>query len=295
MRAFPPLVVMIAAIAAGATMDATIKYLSQTNPVLLVALARYAFAAVISFGVWLHAGKPRITAAMWRGHSLRGVIIAVSAVAFFWSLTVLPLAEAVTISFIYPLVAPFVARAMLGERVRASAIVAAIVGFMGVLVAVLGAPSASAGSQHALGLLAVFFSALTFAVSMVMMRARALTDGPIIVGLMASFVPGVIVAAPAIALSPPPRLGDWPVFVFLGGIAALFMYLISNAYARAEAQQLAPIHYTELLWASLYGFALFHETPRLQLVLGATLIIAACLYAAYHERKLAAKAAARPA
>ncbi len=291
MRALSPLVVMIAAIAAGATMDATIKYLAQTNPVLLVALARYAFAAAISFGVWRHAGAPQITAVMWRGHALRGVIIAFSAVAFFWSLTVLALAEAVTISFIYPLIAPFVARAIVGEQVRPSAVIAAIVGFAGILVAVLGAPSGEVGAQHTLGLLAVFVSALTFAVSMVLMRARALADGPIIVGFMASFIPGLIVAGPAIALSPPPHLGDWPIFLFLGIIAALFMYLISHAYARAEAQQLAPIHYTELLWASFYGYVLFHEKPRPQLFLGAALIIAACLYAAYQDRKLAVRAA----
>jgi len=290
MRAFPPLLIMLAAIAAGATMDATIKYLAQTNAVLIVALARYVFAAAISFGVWRHAGKPTITAVMWRGHTVRGVIIAFSAVTFFWALTVLPLAEAVTISFIYPLIAPFVARAIVGEHVRPSAVIAAVIGFTGVLIAVLGTPSTEANDQHTLGLIAVLFSALTFAVSMVLMRARALADGPIIVSLMASFIPGLIVAAPAIALSPPPHLADWPIFVFLGVIAALFMYLISHAYARAEAQQLAPIHYTELLWASVYGFVLFHETPRPQLFLGAALIIAACLYAAYQDRKLTAKA-----
>jgi len=96
---------------------------------------------------------------------------------------------------------------------------------------------------------------------------------------------------PAIALSPQPHLADWPLFVVLGVIAALFMYLISHAYARAEAQQLAPIHYTELLWASAYGFVLFHEAPQPQLFLGAALIIAACLYAAYQDRKVTAKAA----
>jgi S-adenosylmethionine uptake transporter len=289
MRAFPPLLIMLAAIAAGATMDATIKYLAQTNPVLIVALARYAFASVIALAVWWHAGRPRITPVMWRGHALRGVIIAFSAVTFFWSLTVLPLAEAVTISFIYPLIAPFVARAMLGEQVRPSAVIAAVIGFAGVLIAVFGTPSTEATEQHTLGLIAVLFSALTFAVSMVLMRARALADGPIIVSLMASFIPGLIVAAPAIAFSAPPHLADWPLFVFLGIVAALFMYLISHAYARAEAQQLAPIHYTELLWASAYGFVLFHETPQPQLFLGAALIIAACLYAAYQDRKLTAK------
>ncbi len=291
MRAFPPLVVMVAAIAAGATMDATIKYLALSSPVLLVALARYAFAAAISFGVWWHAGKPPITPTMWRGHALRGLIIAFSAVTFFWSLTVLPLAEAVTISFIYPLIAPFVARAMIGERVRATAVGAAVIGFFGVIVAVSGEPPSDQNEQHTLGLIAVMISALTFSISMIMMRERARADGPIIVGFLASFIPGLIVAAPAIILSPPPHWGDWPVFVFLGCIAALFMYLISHAYARAEAQQLAPIHYTELLWASLYGFALFHETPRLQLFLGAALIIAACLYSAYQDRRLAVKAA----
>jgi S-adenosylmethionine uptake transporter len=283
---------MVAAIAAGATMDATIKFLAQSNPVLLVALARYAFAAAISFVVWRNAGSPRITAEMWRGHALRGVVIAFSAVAFFWALTVLPLAEAVTMSFIYPLIAPFVARLMIGEQVRPSALVAAAIGFAGALIAAAGTPSRAANEQqHLLGLLAVFLSALLFAVSMILMRARALADGPIIVSLMASLIPGIIVAGPAIALSPAPHLADWPVFIFLGLIAALFMYLISYAYARAEAQQLAPIHYTELLWASFYGSVLFHETPRLQLYLGAALIIAACLYTAYQDRKLTVKEA----
>jgi S-adenosylmethionine uptake transporter len=72
------------------------------------------------------------------------------------------------------------------------------------------------------------------------------------------------------------------------------MYLMARAYAAAEAQQLAPIHYTELLWASLIGFIVFHETPRAQIYMGAALIIAACLYAAYDERRLAFKARETP-
>jgi S-adenosylmethionine uptake transporter len=65
------------------------------------------------------------------------------------------------------------------------------------------------------------------------------------------------------------------------------MYLMAQAYARAEAQQLAPIHYTELLWASAIGFTVFRETPRPEIYAGAALIVAACLYAAYDERRLA--------
>jgi S-adenosylmethionine uptake transporter len=49
------------------------------------------------------------------------------------------------------------------------------------------------------------------------------------------------------------------------------------------------VHYTELLWATLAGYTVFHEMPRVQIFFGAGLIAAACLYAAYDERRLALK------
>ena len=61
-------------------------------------------------------------------------------------------------------------------------------------------------------------------------------------------------------------------------------YLLIHAYARAEAQQLAPLEFTALIWSTATGFFLFHETPPPQLFAGAALIVAACLFAAA-ERK----------
>ncbi|MBL8530969.1 MAG: DMT family transporter [Hyphomonadaceae bacterium] len=287
MRALPPSLVLTIAVVAGASMDATIKYLSQTNSVLLVAFGRYAFGALFSALIYWRAGLPKITAAMWRAHALRGVVIAACAVTFFWALTVLPLAEAVTLSFIYPLLAPFVAWMLLGERVRRASIAAAGLGFVGVVIAAQGAPSTEDSPMHALGVSAVLASACLFALAMVLLRQRAQSDGPVIVSLMTSVIPGLLVAGPAIAFSAPPHPPDWPVFLMLGAFAAVFMYLMAAAYARAEAQRLAPIHYTELLWASAIGYVIFHETPRPQIYLGAALIVAACLYVAYEERRLA--------
>ncbi len=120
------------------------------------------------------------------------------------------------------------------------------------------------------------------------MRARAQTDGPVIVSLLASVTPAFFMTAPALALAPPPTWSDWPVFVLLGLFAACFMYLLAQAYARAQAQFLAPIHYTELLWASLFGYVFFAETPRPQIYFGAAIIVAAGLLAAYDERRRAA-------
>jgi S-adenosylmethionine uptake transporter len=286
-RTFSPALILTLAIAAGSAMDATIKHLAQSNHVLLVTFGRYLFGALFSLAIWMHAGRPIITQDMWRAHTLRGFVIAGCATTFFWALSVLPLAEAVTLSFIYPLIAPFVAWPVLGERVRASSMMAAAMGFLGVIVATQGAPSAVESPEHTLGVIAVLVSAGLFSVAMVLLRARAQSDGAVIVGLMTSLIPGLIVAAPAIAFAPPPNLVDWPYFVLMGALAAVFMYLMARAYAKAETQQLAPIHYTELLWASAIGFVVFHETPRVQIYLGAALIIAACLFAAYNDRRIA--------
>ena len=124
------------------------------------------------------------------------------------------------------------------------------------------------------------------------MRERAQIDGAAIMGLLSSLMPGLFLLAPAVALAPPPHAGDWPIFLLMGLFAAGFMYFLARAYAGAEAQQLAPIHYTELIWASLIGYYLFAETPRPQIFMGAVLIVAAGVYAAYDERRLRAPKAA---
>ena len=288
--ALPPTLLLVIGVAALSVMDATIKHLSDTNHTLIVVLGRYFFATLFSLAIWTQAGRPMITPDMWRAHGQRGIVIAVASTAFFWSLTVLPLAEAVTLAFFYPLIAPFVAFAIIGERPRATSLFAAGLGFVGVIIALQGAPSTEAEPQYWLGVGAVVLSTFAFAVSIVLMRARAPTDGAPVVGLLASFIPGLIVSGPAIALAPPPHWDDWPFFVLMGALAAAGMYLLARAYAKAEAQQLAPIHYSELLWASLIGYFVFQETPRPQVFTGAVLIIAACLYAAYDERRIAAKA-----
>ena len=285
-RALPPALVLTLAIIAGASMDATIKFLAESNHVLLVAFGRYLFGAVFSFLIYWRAGRPAISAEMWRAHGLRGFVIATCAVTFFWALSVLPLAEAVTLSFIYPLMAPFVAALILKERIRASSVICAVIGFGGVIVAMQGAPSEAESPQHDLGVAAVLVSAFFFSIAMVLLRERSQKDGAPIVGLMTSFFPGVILLIPTIVFATPPVLETWPFFLLMGALAAVFMYLMARAYARAEAQQLAPIHYTELIWATAIGYLIFQEVPRAEIYMGATLIVAACLWAAYDERRI---------
>ena len=293
MRALSPALVLTFGIMLGSAMDATIKYLTIASPVLIVVLGRYAFGSLFSALAYWRAGAPKITADMWRGHAWRGLFIAAAASTFFYALSVLPFAEAVALSFIYPLIIPFVAALLLGERVRVTSLIAALIGFAGVAVAAQGAPSPADSPQHSLGVISVLCSAALLAVAMVLLRQRAQADGALIVSLLSSLIPGLIIAAPAIALSGQRQWVDWRARLLMRLMAAAFMYVLARAYASAEAQQLAPIHYTELLWAAILGYVIFSEQPRAEIFLGAALIVAACLYAAYDERRLSRTARER--
>lgn len=261
-------------------MDAAIKHLVARNDFLVVVFGRYLFAAVFAASLWIRAKGPAISAEAWRAHALRGCIIAVSATTFFWSLKVLPLVEVIVIAFVAPLIIPFTARLMLGERVRPRNVAAGLAGFAGVVIASLGAPTEAASETRMLGIAAVLVAAVTYSISMTMLRGRAGKDGPEIVGLLAAIIPGAIVAGPAAMTGAMPPASDLPAFVLLGLLAAGGMYFLAKAYAAAEAQVLAPLEYTALIWAALIGWFLFAEPVRPEVWAGAVIIIAACLWGA---------------
>lgn len=267
-------------------MDVVIKHLTASNGTLAIAFGRYLFGAAAAAAIWNAAGRPRITGEMLRAHTVRGLILVCSATGFFYALSVLELAEAITLGFLAPLLIPIAAWVLLGERPRPSSLIAGAVGFSGAVIASYGGPVDAHSENRMLGIAAVVISAITYAISIAMLRGRAGKDGAPIVGLMQSLMPMLIVAGPAIALSPLPPAADLPFFALMGVLGAAGWYLLINAYARAEAQRLAPLEFTALLWASLSGYFLFSEPLRAQVYLGALLIVGACLYVEWADRKL---------
>jgi S-adenosylmethionine uptake transporter len=278
-----PLLAAILGIGLLCAMDAVIKALGEDHPVQWVTFGRYAAGAVVTVTVYLFAGRPRIGRDAARAQSARGVVIAFAALTFFYGISVLPLAEAITISFLAPLLIPFVAWAMLGETVRGRNLVAGAIGFAGVLIAVQGAPPEADTPERTWGIVAVLISAVTYAVTVVQLRGRAGIDGPVLVGMFGSVVPMLLLGPLAALTAAPPPASTVPLFTLAGLLGAGGIYLLSYAYARAEAQVLAPTEFTALGWGALYGYAFFAEVPRLQVLAGAVVIVGACLFTAWSE------------
>jgi S-adenosylmethionine uptake transporter len=281
----PALLQCAAGIGTLCLMDVTVKHLAATIEVPVITLARYTTGTILALAVWQWQGRPRLTREMLPLHLARGALIASMAFCFYWSLTRLPLAEAITLSFIAPLLVPPLASLLLREKVQPRIYAAGVLGFLGVLVTAQGAPDFS--GDRLLALAAVLYAAVAYAGSAVLLRARAGTDGATVVTLMGALIPMVLLSPVAIGAAPPdvPTIG-W--FLLLGLIGNIGMQLLSRAYARLEAQVLAVMEFTALHWAALFGWVFFSEPVRPQVWAGAGIILAACLWAARLERKPAA-------
>ncbi len=279
------------AIALLCAMDGVIKHLVATNDALVVTLGRYVVGAAFALVIWQRYGRPTLTREMWKAHGARGIVIAISASLFFWCISVLPLAELITICFVAPLLVPFVARFVLGEKIRPRSIVAGAVGFAGVIVASIGSDFDAVDHRRMLGIAGALGSAVTYALSITLLRGRAGKDGPAVIGVLSSVIPGAIIAVPTVMTGELPPASDIPAFIALGAFAAAGMWFFARAYAHAEAQVLAPLEYTALIWAALIGYFLFAESPRPEVWVGAVIIIGACLWGAREPDSLKPAAA----
>ncbi len=215
-----------------------------------------------------------------RLHLIRGSASAVMAMLFFWGLARVPMAQAIALCFVAPLIALFLASVLLGEKIRRSAIVASVVGFAGVLVIVSGQAGAPQGDDMLLGSAAILLSAGIYAFNIILMRKQAKVAGPFEIAFFTSLVMSGCYVAAAPVLAAWPAAQHWPALIGAAALAYVSLFCLGWAYARAEAQVLAPVEYTGFIWASLFGFLFFAEPVALPTLAGAAMIVGACLIAA---------------
>jgi drug/metabolite transporter (DMT)-like permease len=274
-----PFMVACAGIGLFAIMDALMKDLSIALGAYNAVLWRCLIGAALAGSVWAALKSPLPSRAALRLHAIRSVLVAAMAVSFFWALARLPLAEAIALSFIAPLITLYLAAVMLGEKVGRNAILASLLGLAGMLV-ILSAKLGSDGSVRdgwAVG--AVLFSAVAYAVNLIIARKQAQMASPTEIAFFQNLLVGGILTlgGPWLAVLPST---DWaPHLVIAALLATMSVFLLAWAYARAEAQLLVTVEYTAFLWAAVLGWLWFGEPLAWQTVAGTVLIVAGCLIA----------------
>jgi S-adenosylmethionine uptake transporter len=267
-------------IAVFSSMDAAVKALSLAigtyNTLLWRGFAGIGFGAI----PWLWSRPARPSRAAMRLHVERGVVSAVMAMLFFWGLARTPMAQAVALTFIAPLIAQGLAVLLLKERMKRGALLGSAMGFGGVLVILWGQAHAVMGPDALLGAVAVLLSAVAYAYNIILMRRQAQLADPYEVAFFQSVVMALCLALAMPWFAHLPPAGQVPLILVAALLATVSLALLSWAYARAEASYLAPVEFTGFIWASLWGFLFFDEKVGLPTLAGAVLIVAGCLIAA---------------
>jgi len=280
-----PYLAIGAAIAAYSMMDTTMKFASLAVGAYSATLWRSMLAAGLVLPLWLHEGARWPHAALMRLHVMRGFVTAGVATTFFYGLIRLPLAEAIAISFIAPLIALFLAAVILKETIGRQAIAASVLGLIGVVVIAASQQAReNAHPEAAMGIAAILLSACLYAWNLILQRQQALLAKPAEVVLFQSTVATLVLlcAAPWLLVIPPAEA--WQSIGASAILAVIALLLASWAYGRAETQALVPYEYTAFLWAALLGWIAFDEKLTLPTVLGAVLIVVGCLVAAPRKR-----------
>lgn len=214
-------------------------------------------------------------------HIARGVLSTFMGLLFFWGIGRVPLAQAIALAFIAPLIALYLASLILHETIGGRTIGASLIAFAGVVIIIVGQARADLGREALIGSLAILVSAVLYALNIILMRRQALVAKPLEIAFFQSVIVTVTLALalPLFGTSLPPS-PQWPWLLLASTLAVVSMLLLSWAYARAEASYLAATEYTAFLWAALLGWLLFSEPLSPYTLIGAALIVAGCILAA---------------
>ncbi len=279
---------MVAAVALLSAMDGIAKWVLQAFSVpQMIAIRSVLVLALIAL-----ENRGRLAAAVatrrpW-AHLGRTAIIATSVYCFFEAMRHLPLATLVAISFGAPLFMTALSVPMLGERVGRHRWAAILVGFGGVLV--ITRPDA--GETFSPAALLVILASALYATGMVLMRKLVRTESDS--ALMFWQNCGVLVVNAALAplLWRPWNWGAFAAIVAMAALVWISQRLTVRAFRLAPVGAVAPFHYSELVWATLIGWAVWNELPADHVWFGAAIVVASGLYVIWRERRVSSAAGA---
>ena len=275
-----PMLVATLGILLFSMMDAVMKGQALAMGTYNAMFWRMAMGALIVAVLYLPTRPTRASGKVLRIHLIRAALTAVMAYLFFFGLTRIPLAQAIGLSFIAPIITLFLAVPILGERIGANARLAAVLGFGGVMVVVGELMAVDAGSDL-LGMSAVLVSAVMYAFNLVLQRMQALVAKPLEIAFYQNTIVFLmlLVGVP-FAVSWPANALQWGGAALAAAFAVGSLMLMSVAYRQAEAQRLVAIEYTAFIWAAMLGWWFFAEPVTARTLLGTGLIVLGCLVSA---------------
>jgi len=260
------------------------KWLVATYTVGQVLLIRSAAGLVmLSRSLWKAGLNTILFPPSPKLNLLRIFLTTCEVACFYWAVSYIPLADIVTLYMAAPIFVTALAYPLLGEKIDTPRVIAIIIGFIGVIIAMR--PSSASFSLPALVALS---GCLFFSLMMIITRHLRGTKGIVLVTWqsMAALLLGAVIS-PIGWVTPTPR--DFVLLLMLGVVATLAHIAVNKALKLAPAAIIMPYQYTQIIWAVIFGIIIFGDWPDQMMIMGSALIIAAGLLIFWREQKVGRK------
>lgn len=269
----------LAAFAIFALHDAVVKMLGGTYDAVQIVFfsVLFGFPLVVLMLVGDTSAKnlrPRYP--LWM--ALRTISVAITGLGAFYAFSKLPLAQTYAILFASPLVITVLSIPILGEQVGVRRWMAVLAGMIGVLVVLRPGQS-----PLTLGHGAAMFAAIGGALSSIIVRKIGREERNAVL-MLYPMLGNIALMGIALPFVYKPMAGqDLALIVVVACLAFAAMLCLIRAYVHSEAVLVAPMQYSQIIWATLYGALFFEEFPDAQTFIGAAIVIASGLYILIRE------------
>ncbi len=260
--------------------DGAAKYLSSDIAPQQIIFLRFVIVLILILLFCIYRGQWNILKTTQPTlQILRGLLLAVCSLIFYFALKHLPLELCAAIGFVSPLFVTALSIPFLGERVGLRRWIAVLIGLLSVLMILR-----PGGVSFQLAMLLPLGSSLCWAMALVLTRLMRGSEQALTVLAWSSLV-GVAAVFPLVwPVWVTPNASQWTILILLGVFNGLGQYLVIRAFMLASASLLAPFSYSIIIWSMLIGLIIFNSFPDGITLIGTAILIAAGLYIWHREK-----------
>ena len=261
-------------------MDTIAKYLSSDLSFFQITWARYFFTVVLILPFMFFFFRKNLK---WTTEPklqiFRGLLLFCANILFFYSISMISMAKALTLAFVAPLITTALSPFLLGEKVGLRRWAAVIVGFIGSMIVIRpGFIEFNLATFAALG------TGFFYGIYLIVTRKLHNSDSPLLTLLLTGIV-GAILASfyvPTVWVSP--SLNQWFLLALMGVFACLGHFFLILSLKYADASKLAPFSYFEIVTNVMLGYYFFGDFPDHLTWLGLSIIVISGVYISFRER-----------
>ena len=261
-------------------MDTIAKYLSTDLSFFQITWARYFFTVFFALPFMFFFFRKTLTySTQPKLQVLRGITLLFANILFFYSISIISMAKALTLAFVAPLITTALSPIILGEKVGLRRWSAVLVGFVGSLIVIRpGFIEFNLASVAALG------TGFFYGIYVIITRKLHTSDSPLLTLLLTGVVGALIASFFVPFVWVTPTFNQWSLLALMGIFACLGHFFLILSLKYADASKLAPFSYFEIVTNVMLGYYFFFDFPDIFTWIGLSIIICSGIYISLREQ-----------